>query len=568
MRTYSKLSPMLRETFSAIRDFPRLREISAIMIRHGLGDMIQRLQIPRMLEKAGQFLHIPLDSGKEHMPLPERVRQALEELGPTFIKLGQVLATRVDVFPPEWIAEFERLQNDVPPVPFADLEPELAATLGQSPRVIFRDLDETPIGSASIAQVHRAWLPTGEPVVLKIRRPGITAKIEADLRILAHIASLIELEFPESRRYQPGSIVDQFGRSLMRELDLAVEARAVERFARNFVAHPSIVIPRIYWQWTCPIMNVQGYVNGIPGNDLAAVDAAGLDRTRLAADGADAVLKMILIDGYFHADPHPGNVFYLRDGRIAFIDFGMVGRLPHYRRDEIVDLLAALARRDERSILDVLIEWTGDAAVNENRLSADIADFIFNYEHLSLQDIHIGQLLNDVIAIMREHSIALPPDLTLLFKALITLEGLGRQLDPQFQMIEHITPFVRKVILDRYEPSNLLRRGQHDLQDAAGMLFGVPRDIARLVKEMRRGKVRIDLDLKRLDHFGGQINRSVSRLTLGIVTGCLIIGSAIVMTLPYGPRLFGMPVLGLFGFLLAFVNSIWVILSIWRSGKA
>ncbi|MFO1380069.1 MAG: AarF/UbiB family protein [Chitinivorax sp.] len=558
---------MIRETFGAIRDFPRLREISVVMIRHGMGNMLQRLGIPRMLERAGQMLHIPVQSEKEYVPLPVRVRTALEELGPTFIKLGQVLATRVDLFAPEWIAEFERLQSNVPPVPLAELIGELTEALGQSPYTIFQDLQDTPIGSASIAQVHRATLPSGEPVVLKIRRPGIVGKIEADLRILAHIAALIELEFPESRRYNPRGMVDQFSRSLMRELDLGIEARNVERFSRNFANYSGIVIPKIYWQWTSAIVNVQGYVNGIPGNNLALVDAAGLDRTKLAADGADAVLKMILIDGYFHADPHPGNVFYLRDGSIAFIDFGMVGRLPHYRRDEIVDLLSSLARRDERGILDVLIEWTGDASVNENQLAADIAEFIFNYEHLSLKDIHIGQLLNDMIAIMREHSIALPPDLTLLFKALITLEGLGRQLDPDFQMIGHITPFVRRVILDRYEPAALLKRGQHDLQDAAGMLFGVPRDVAKLIKEMRRGKVRIDLDLKRLDSFGQQLNHSANRLTLGIVTGSLIIGSAIVMTLPFGPRLLGMPLLGLVGFTLAFLNSVWVVLSIWRSGK-
>ncbi len=197
---------MIRETFGAIRDFPRLREISVVMIRHGMGNMLQRLGIPRMLERAGQMLHIPVQSEKEYVPLPVRVRTALEELGPTFIKLGQVLATRVDLFAPEWIAEFERLQSNVPPVPLAELIGELTEALGQSPYTIFQDLQDTPIGSASIAQVHRATLPSGEPVVLKIRRPGIVGKIEADLRILAHIAALIELEFPESRRYTPGEL--------------------------------------------------------------------------------------------------------------------------------------------------------------------------------------------------------------------------------------------------------------------------------------------------------------------------------------------------------------------------
>lgn len=558
---------MIRETFSAMRDFPRLREISAIMIRHGMGDVIQRLGIPGMLERAGQMLHMPAKPEREAIPAPVRVRQALEELGPSFIKLGQVLATRVDLFPSEWIVEFERLQSDVPPVPFADLLRELTEVLGQSPEEIFVDLDPVPVGSASIAQVHRAKLQTGENVILKIRRPGIVPKIEADLRILRQLAKLVELEFAEIRRYQPTRMVDEFARSLMRELDLGIEARNVERFRQHFAEQPTIVIPNIYWRWTNPILNVQSYIDGIPGNNLSAVDDAGLDRRQLASDGADAVLKMILIDGYFHADPHPGNVFYLRDGRIAFIDFGMVGRLPHYRRDEIVDLLAALARRDERGILDVLIEWTGDATVNENRLAADIAEFIFNYEHLSLREIHIGQLLTDMISIMRNHSIALPPDLTLLFKALITLEGLGRQLDPDFQMLDHISPFVKRVILERYEPANLLKRGQHDLQDAAGILLGVPRDVAKLVKDMRRGKIKVDLDLKRLDSFGQQLSQSSNRLTLAIVTGCLIIASAIVMTLPHGPRLLGMPILGLIGFLVASINSIWIIISIWRSAR-
>lgn len=558
---------MIRETFSAMRDFPRLREISAIMIRHGMGDVIQRLGIPGMLERAGQMLHMPAKPEREAIPAPVRVRQALEELGPSFIKLGQVLATRVDLFPSEWIVEFERLQSDVPPVPFADLLRELTEVLGQSPEEIFVDLDPVPVGSASIAQVHRAKLQTGENVILKIRRPGIVPKIEADLRILRQLAKLVELEFAEIRRYQPTRMVDEFARSLMRELDLGIEARNVERFRQHFAEQPTIVIPNIYWRWTNSILNVQSYIDGIPGNNLLAVDEAGLDRRQLASDGADAVLKMILIDGYFHADPHPGNVFYLRDGRIAFIDFGMVGRLPHYRRDEIVDLLAALARRDERGILDVLIEWTGDATVNENRLAADIAEFIFNYEHLSLREIHIGQLLTDMISIMRNHSIALPPDLTLLFKALITLEGLGRQLDPDFQMLDHISPFVKRVMLERYEPANLLKRGQHDLQDAAGILLGVPRDVAKLVKDMRRGKIKVDLDLKRLDSFGQQLSQSSNRLTLAIVTGCLIIASAIVMTLPHGPRLLGMPILGLIGFLVASFNSIWIIISIWRSAR-
>jgi ubiquinone biosynthesis protein len=276
---------------------------------------------------------------------------------------------------------------------------------------------------------------------------------------------------------------------------------------------------------------------------------------------------MILIDGYFHADPHPGNVFYLPGNRIAMIDFGMVGRLSEYRRNQMVDMLAALARRDEEGMLEVLLDWTGEALVDEAKLAADIAELTFHYEHVPLKDIRIGALIGEITAIMREHSIVLPSDLTLLFKALITLEGLGRQLDPDFHMVEHLTPFVRRVITERYYPTALFKRGRRGLRETLSLLGGLPRDVARLLKEARRGRVKIDLDLKRLDHFGHQLDRSTNRLTLGILTASLIIGSSIVMTVQGGPTLLGLPLFGLLGFMVAFFNSVWIVLSIWRSGR-
>ncbi|MBL8508256.1 MAG: ubiquinone biosynthesis protein UbiB, partial [Chitinimonas sp.] len=385
---------MLRETISLMRDLPRIREIIGVLARHGFGDLVRRLNVQRTFERAGESLDLPEEEVRNEQDAPVRARRALEELGPTFIKLGQVMATRVDVFPPDWIAEFEQLQSNVPATPFAELEAELERVWGAPPREMFVELDETPIGSASIAQVHRARLPDGREVILKVRRPHIVAKIEADLRVLHHLASLVEFEFPDARQYQPVRIVEQFAKSLRRELDLAQEAHHHRRFAENFASDKHIVIPEIFWDYTNEIVNVQAYVGGVPGNELSLLEAAGLDRKLLAQRGADAVLKMVLIDGYFHADPHPGNVIYLPDNRIAFIDFGMVGRLPAPRRDEIVDLLAALAARDERGILNVLLDWTADIAVDEEKLAADLAEFMFNYENLALKDIRFGQLLN------------------------------------------------------------------------------------------------------------------------------------------------------------------------------
>lgn len=558
---------MLKETFTVVRDLPRLREIVAVLVRHGMGNFVQRVGLAKGLERAGDLLHLPGKHEFEHLESPVRMRRVLEELGPTFIKFGQVLATRVDLFGPEWITEFEKLQNEVPPVSFTQLLPEIQTALGRDPYEVFDELESEPIGSASIAQVHRARLKTGEAVVLKVRRPGIVAKIEADLRILRHIAALTEFEFPDARHYQPVKVVEEFAKSLRRELNFASEARNMERFAQNFAGHDEVVIPRVWRDLTSERLCVQGYLDGVAGNDLEAVGQTGLDRQVLAARGADAVLKMVLIDGYFHADPHPGNVKYLPGNRLGFLDFGMVGRLPHQRRDQIVDLLAALAQRDEHGILEVLMEWTGSAVVEEDELAADIADFMFNYENLPLKDIRIGSLLNDVAHITRVHEITLPSDLTLLFKALISLEGFGRQLDPDFQLVQHMTPFVKEVILARYNPKALLKRGRDGLKEALHLLAGLPRDVGKLIKQARRGTLKIDLDLKRLDHFGTQLARSTNRLTMGIVTGSLIIGSSIVMTVKGGPTLFGLPAFGFLGYLLAFFNTFWLILSIWISGK-
>ncbi|MHB1591825.1 MAG: ABC1 kinase family protein, partial [Sulfuricella sp.] len=502
-----------------------------------------------------------------YLDAPVRVRRALEELGPTFVKLGQVMATRVDVFPPNWIAEFEKLQSGVPPVPFESLLPQLEAALGCSPRDIFRELQTEAVAAASIAQVHHAKLQDGTPVILKIRRPEIRAKIEADLRILMHLARLIEFEMPEMRRYQPIQIVMQFSRSLRRELDFVAEARNIDRFAENFAGSDAVVIPRVYWEWTSEVMNVQQWVDGIPGNNLAAVEAAGLDRKLLAAHGADAVLKMIMIDGFYHADPHPGNVFYLPGNRIAMIDFGMVGRLTDERRNQIVDLLAALAGRDDEAMLDVLLEWTGDATVDESKLAADVNEFVFNYANVPLKDLRLGKLLGELTVIMRDHTLVMPADLAMLFKALITLEGLGRQLDPDFDMVEHLEPFVQRVIAERYMPDALFKRGKRNFHDVLSIATTLPREVARLVKEARRGKFKIDLDLKRLERFSHQLDHSVNRLTLGILTASLVIGSSIVMTVKGGPTLFGLPLFGLIGFMVAFFNSLWLILSIWHSGR-
>ncbi len=561
---------MVSGLLSTARELPRLREISSVLVRHGLGDLVRRTGIATLLERAGQVLQWGEASEVAHLEPQQRAKLAFEHLGPTFVKLGQMLSTREDLLPPAWTTELARLHSDVAPVPFDDLLPQVEQALGRSPFEVFGNLEREPYAAASIAQVHRAKLASGTPVILKIRRPGIEAKVDADLRILEHLAHLVEHEIPEVRRYQPVQVVGQLRASLERELDLAVEARNTERFARNFADDLDILVPRVYWEWTSSAMNVQEHIEGIRGNDLAAIDKAGLDRKVLAARGADAVLKMILVDGFFHADPHPGNVIYLPGNRIALIDFGMVGRLSPERRRQIVDLLAGIARHDEETMLEVLLDWRGDDVVDEARLATDLSDLAFDYVDLQLKDLKIGVLLRRVSAILREHSIVLPVNLTLLFKALISLEGLGRQYDPEFRLIERVKPFLDRAMRDRYQPAEVARRAQVTLSDFFGLVTSMPRDLARLVKDARHGRMRVDLDLKRLDSFGDRLHSAINRATIGLMTASLVIGSSIVMTVAEGPTLFGVPLLtffGLFGYLIAFVNSLWIILSIWRSGR-
>lgn len=558
---------MLRETISMVRDLPRLHEIASVLIRYGWGDVVRVMGLAKTLERAGKLLHWRTSDEIAKLDLPVRIRMAMTDLGPTFVKLGQILATRVDVFPPSWIAEFEQLHSKVPPVPFETLRPALEAKYGKPLEEVFDEIETVPFAAASIAQVHRARLKDGTRVVLKLRRPDIVAKVEADLRILVHLARLIEFEMPDSRRYRPVQIVGQLRRSLMHEMDLAKEARNLVVFGRDFKDDESVVIPRVYWDYCGEIVNVQQELLGIPANDLPAAVAAGMDLKLLAARGADAVLKMILVHGHYHADPHPGNVVFLAGNRVGILDFGMVGRLTEVRRGQITDFLGALIRKDEQALYNVLALWSGDAEIDEDKLTFDLTEVIFSYDDLPLREIRIGPLLSDVTAVLRENNLSIPPDLTLLFKALITLEGFGHQLDPEFHIVDHLEPFVLEVMEARYSPEMLYRRLRRGLREIGEMITGLPKDLSHLLRQARRGRIRIDLDLKRLDHFGQQINHAANRLTMGVLTASLVVGSSIVLTVRGGPELFGLPLFGFLGFLIAFFNSLWILWSIWRSGK-
>lgn len=559
---------MLIETLGSTRDLGRVQEIAGVLIRHGWGGLVRRLGWADALARAGHALKREHAGELAQLDPPVQLRRALEELGPTFVKLGQILAGRADLLGPTWTAELAKLHSRVPAVPYEALQAQLTEDLGGDPETVFARFDREPLAAASIAQVHRARLHDGTEVVVKVRRPDIVATIEADLRLLERAAAAAEDDWPALKPYRPRQLVREFARSLRRELDLAAECRHAERIAANLASLPEVMIPRVHWAHTGERVNVQDWVDGIPGEDLGRVDREGLDRQLLARRGARAVLKMIVEDGFFHADPHPGNVFYLPGNRMAFIDFGMVGRLSQRRREELLQLLLGLVEQRPQAVADVLLEWTGDQhAVHLGVLEDEIEAFVDQHRGTALAQLNLGQMLADVTGILREHRLALPADLALLIKAFISLEGMGRALDPAFHAVTEAQPLLRQVVRARYEPQALARRGWQTLTRALAVAGQLPHDLSRLLRRARQGRLNIALEVAHLRRAGDQIDRAASRLALALVIAALIIGSSIVMTVGGGPQLLGLPAFGLLGFLGAAAGGVWLLLSVRRSHR-
>jgi len=558
---------MLWEMLNAVKDLGRAHDIASVLIRYGFGSFVRGLGMGKAIERAGKALRWEHVEEYVKLDTPQRIRHVLEELGPTFIKLGQILATRVDLFSPQYIAEFEKLQDQVPPMAFEELLPQLEEDLGGAIGEFFTEVERSPLAAASIAQVHKAVLKDGTPVILKIRRPGLRKLIEADLRLIQRIVDIAESESTEIRRFHPKEVLRQFNQSLRRELDLAAECRNAERIAANLAYDLNIRIPHVYWQWTCERLNVQEYIQGIQGRDLAAVEQAGLDRNLLAERGTGAVMKMIMEDGFFHADPHAGNVFYLQDNKLAFIDFGMVGRLTEDRREQVVSLLYGMTNHLPNKVAEILEDWSDNIYTDEQMLTIDLETFVDQYSSLALKDLSLTAMMSDLMTILRDHKLILPADLTLLIKTYITMDGLGRHLNPEFNTLVFTAPYIQKVMEERYRPEAIARRGWRNLITVGDLLSSLPKDLRKLLRASRKGAFQIDINVKRLGAYVNHIDNAISRLTMGIVTAALIIGSSIIMTVEGGPELFGLPAFGFLGYAFATVAGIWLLHSIWKGGQ-
>ena len=523
-------------TFQSIADLNRLHEIIWVFTLAGFGDMFKQMGLEAAAERAGKLMGWKHADEMAHLERPQRVRRVFEILGPTFVKLGQILATRPDLFGPEWIAEFEKLQSQAPPLDFKELRPQIEEDLGAPLEEIFAEVETTPLAAASVAQVHRATLKDGTTVVLKIQRPGIRPKIESDMRLLAYLASLAEKNVPQLAAYRPQKVVQQFVKSLQNELNFMTEGHNAEHVAANFEGNDQIVIPKIYWQWTRQRLNVQEFVDGIPGVNLHAIDAAGMDRKRIAQTGASAVLKMIMMDGLFHADPHPGNFFILPGERIAFIDFGMIGRVSEVRRRQIMTLLQALLQNDADGLCAILLEWSEREGDDPGELVGAVEEFLSKYSGKPMGLMDLSAMVGDLLSLVRDNKLTMPPDQAMLLKVFVSLEGAFKKLDPGFDIMAAIQPTLHEAVIDALSPQALGKRGLKLFTQYLELFADLPKEIRRGIYTAKSGNLKIRVELSQLDELHRVVMRAGRLLAAAGITSALLIGTSIVMALTKKPK--------------------------------
>jgi len=550
------------------RHINRYRQILTILFKYGFGELVDRLHVGQYLEIGMQMISRSRRERVEKLTRSERIRMTFEELGSTFIKLAQILSTRPDLIPPEFAQELAKLQDQVPPFPFAQVREIVEAELKAPIEEKFQHFEEAPLAAASIGQVHRARLQSGEEVVVKVQRPGIRHRIEVDLEILLHIATLIERHVEELGIQRPTRIVEEFARTLGREIDYTIEASQTERFARQFLGNATIYVPRIYREATTERILTMEYIPGIKASEVTALDQQGFDRKIIASRGTDLILEQVFHHGFFHADPHPGNVFLLPDNVICYLDFGMMGSVDRQARDNFADLVYGYVCRDESKIAQALlkiIEW--DAEPDRRALEKDIADFIAMYLYRPLKELRIANISKALLALITRHRLRLPPDIFLMIKALTTAEGVGVALDPDLDMAEKAAPFIKRIKMERLHPRRIIGEFLDSGGDLIQLLKEIPGEMSDILKQVKQGKVKIGFEHRGLENFAFHINRSSNRIAFSLLISSLIIGSSLIIRTEIGPYLFGFPLLGLLGFTIAGIFGIWLLISILRSGR-
>lgn len=556
-----------RKVGAAFHQARRLRHIAGVLLKYGYDDLARHLPLPR-IER------LPLRRVRERqaeihqLSQPVRLRRACEELGPTFVKLGQLAAARTRILPPEFTDELALLQDRVAPMPFSDVREVIEEELGRPIDSVFVEINEEPLGAASIGQVHRARLIDGSDVVVKVQRKGILATIDEDVGLLRHLARLAEEHFPEWRVHQPVALVDELARSLQMELDFAGEAAHMDRFAWQFHDEPGLHLPVVHHAFTSRRVLVMEFIDGIKASNREELIHAGLDLRSLSNRIADLVMKQIFVHGFFHADPHPGNILVRRDGRICFLDFGLVGFLDMRTREAFIDFVWGIARRNETGAAHALIRLTeSDQDPQRGAFEGDVAEFMHRHFYRAAGEIQFGTLVKNLVQLTHKHRLRLPPDLVVMLKALGETEELVRRLDPHHDLIKQARPFMQHARLQRLKPRRLITSALEFAQEVGETARELPGEIRRIVAQVRGGRARVNFHHEGLEPAANALERSANRLSFAMVVAALIIGSSLTIHSKVPPLWGNVSILGMAGYILAGIMGIWLLIAIVRHGR-
>jgi len=541
----------------------RSGEISGVLARHGFDYVASSLGLQRFAAIQKLFGH-----AAQQVPFtqPEHLRMALEEMGTTFIKLGQILSTRADLLPAEYLVELTKLQDSAPPVAFELVQEALVKELGQPVETAFAFFDPEPLAAASIGQAHAAKLHDGTEVVVKIRRPGVLEQVEEDLEILKRLADTAARHWEFANRYDLPGLAQEFSDTLRSELDYICEGQSAEAFAANFADDPKIHIPRIFWDTTTTRVLTLERIRGTKINNLSALDKQGIDRPALAKYATNVTLKMVCEDGFFHADPHPGNFFIEADGRIGLIDFGMVGKVDERTQELLADLLLDISREDAERLVDVFLELgVTRERVNRDFLRRDVEHLLKTYWGRALKEVKIGQLLNEVFVVMRNHHLHLPSNLALLLKTVIMIEGLGTHLDPDFQLAGVLAPYTERLVYRQYLPSRWIPRLGRASIEMARLSAEMPHQLRRMLTTIEQDHLQVGMRPEGFVPLIDRFERISNRIVLGVIAAAFINGLAVLLSVyrPPGWEHWAWMAFA-FGFLCALVLGIYLAWSILR----
>ncbi|MGD8370655.1 MAG: AarF/UbiB family protein [Syntrophobacterales bacterium] len=556
----------------------RIGGIARVLIKHGLGDVVERIA-GRKDRRAdpSKVKGIPLKPG---VLSPRRVRLVLEDLGPSFVKLGQLMSTRADIFPPEYIEELRKLQDRVPPVPITEIQEVITRELKRPIEEIFVKFDQEAFAAASVAQAHHAILPGGERVVVKVIRPGIAKRLREDIRLMYYLADKIEKAFDVGRILAPTNVVREFERTVFRELDMLIEAGSIEKFSHNFKETEEIYIPKVYWDYTTKSVLVMERIDGFKVDQVEEQRAHGIDPKEIALVGLRSFSRQLMEFGFFHADPHPGNVIVMHDGRVSLVDFGITGYLDEEAMRQIANIFLGYAEHDYDMVIEAFLEagLLDDETIDLESFRIDLKDVSEAFYGRSLQSISVKDVYDQIIQLALKYHIQLPRNLLLLMKTFVQTEALGKIQGSDVSILDFTKPYAKKLLQRGYDAKKMFRNIGRDTRYVGKYAKVMPKFVHDILRQVAKGKQRVEIWHEGFQQFDVKLEKGLNRLTVGIVISASILAAALVLNsaqkvLVLSIKFLGLEavpltaLLGISGYVIATVLGVWLIISIYRSGK-